>query len=219
MMTRVNSSLGAAVVPATRATTPGWRDPRLWIGVAIVAVSVVAGVRLVGSADDSVAVWAVTEDLGVGTAVEAEHVEARSVRFGDVDDLARYLPADQPLPADRSLVRGIGAGELLPAGALGAPGRSGVLQVPIRVPVDGVPASVEVGSRVDVYVSDETQTARAAVLLLGDVAVTSAPSSADSLGAGGHRQLVLGVPEGDDPALARLVAASAVGTLTVVGRG
>ena len=79
------------------------------------------------------------------------------MRFGDVDDLARYLPADQPLPADRSLVRGIGAGELLPAGALGSPGQSGVLQVPIRVPVDGVPASVEVGSRVDVYVSDETR--------------------------------------------------------------
>ena len=182
-------------------------------------MSVVAGVRLVGSADDSVTVWAVTEDLEAGTSVEAEHVEARSVRFADVDDLSRYLPADQPLPPDRSLVRGIGAGELLPAGALGTPGHSGVLQVPIRVPVDGVPASVEVGSRVDVYVSDDTEAARAAVLLLGDVAVTAAPSSADSLGAGGHRQLVLGVPEGDDQALARLVAASAVGTLTVIGRG
>ncbi|WP_299052203.1 hypothetical protein [uncultured Nocardioides sp.] len=38
---------------ATRARTPGWRDPRLWIGVLIVAVSVVVGVRLVSSADDS----------------------------------------------------------------------------------------------------------------------------------------------------------------------
>ena len=129
----------------------------MWVGVAIVAVSVVAGVRLVGSADDSVAIWAVTEDLGAGTSVEAEHVEARSVRFADVDDLARYLPADQPLPPDRSLVRGIGAGELLPAAALGSTGQSGVLQVPIRVPVDGVPASVDVGSRVDVYVSDDTR--------------------------------------------------------------
>ncbi len=195
----------------------------MWVGVSIVAVSVVAGVRLVGSADDSVAIWAVTEDLGAGTSVEAEHVEARSVRFADVDDLARYLPADQPLPPDRSLVRGIGAGELLPAAALGSTGQSGVLQVPIRVPVDGVPASVDVGSRVDVYVSDDTEAARAAVLLLGDVTVTAAPSSVDSLGSGGHRQLVLGVPQGEDPgdeqALARLVAASAGGTLTVVGRG
>ena len=37
---------------------PGWRDPRLWIGVAIVAVSVVVGSRLLAAADDSVAVWA-----------------------------------------------------------------------------------------------------------------------------------------------------------------
>ena len=103
--------------------------------------------------------------------------------------------------------------------ALGSPGQSGILQVPIRVPVDGVPTSIEVGSRVDVYVSDDTEAARAAVLLLGDVAVTAAPTSADSFGAGGHRQLVLGVPEGDDQALARLVAASVGGTLTVVGRG
>ena len=29
------------VVPAVRARTSGWRDPRLWIGIAIVAVSVV----------------------------------------------------------------------------------------------------------------------------------------------------------------------------------
>ena len=32
--------------PAVRASTPGWRDPRLWVGVAIVAVSVVGGARL-----------------------------------------------------------------------------------------------------------------------------------------------------------------------------
>ena len=43
---------------------PGWRDPRLWIGIAIVAVSVVAGARLLAAADDSVTVWAAAADLG-----------------------------------------------------------------------------------------------------------------------------------------------------------
>ena len=63
----------------------------MWIGIAIVAVSVVAGIRLVGAADDSVSVWAVTEDLGAGAVVEREQLEARSVRFADAADAGRYL--------------------------------------------------------------------------------------------------------------------------------
>jgi hypothetical protein len=218
-MSPVNSSLGiAGTPPATRAGTHGWRDPRMWIGIAIVAVSVVAGVRLVGGADDTISVWAVTEDLGAGGSVDPDMLEARAVRFADAADAARYLRVDEPLPAGRFLTRGVGAGELLPLAALGEAGRAGVVQVPIRVPVDGVPPSVVVGSHVDVYVSDDAEASRPAVLLLGDVAVTGAPGPSDELGATGDRQLVLGVPEDEDDALARLIAASAAGTLTVVGR-
>jgi len=190
----------------------------MWIGIAIVAVSVVAGIRLVGGADDSVSVWAVTEDLGAGAVVEREHLEARSVRFADTADAGRYLRTDEPLPAVRYLTRGIGAGELLPAAALGEAAASGLVQVPIRVPGDGVPPTVDVGSRVDVYVSDDAEARRPAVLLLGDVVVTAAPRAEDSLGSSGDRQLVLGVPEGEDDALTRVIAAAAAGTLTVVGR-
>lgn len=214
----MNSSLGMGVAPAIRTGTPGWRDPRLWIGVAIVAVSVVAGVRLVGAADDSVSVWAVSEDLGAGATVEPEQLEARSVRFADPAAAARYLRTDDPLPEVRYLTRGVGAGELLPAAALGAAEASGIVQVPIRVPTDGVPPSVDVGSRVDVYVSDDSEARRPAVLLLGDVVVTAAPGSSDELGSTGDRQLVLGVPEAEDDTLTRLIAAAAAGTLTVVGR-
>ena len=39
-------------------------DPRLWVGVAIVAVCVVAGARLLAAADDTVAVWAVAPTWG-----------------------------------------------------------------------------------------------------------------------------------------------------------
>ncbi|MBW6551905.1 hypothetical protein MMA91_24640, partial [Salmonella enterica] len=55
--------------PAVRASTPGWRDPRLWVGVAIVAVSVVGGARLLASADDTVAVYGVVTDMGAGDEV------------------------------------------------------------------------------------------------------------------------------------------------------
>jgi hypothetical protein len=178
----------------------------------------VAGVRLVGAADQTVPVWALTEDLGPGATLAPESVEMRAVRFGEEGDLARYLRADEPLPDGSHLVRGVGAGELLPAAAVGTAEQSGVVQVPIRVPADGVPPSIEVGSRVDVYVSDETAADRPAELLLGDVAVAAAPRAADTLGTTGNRQLVLSVAVGDR-AVTRLVAASAAGILTVVGRG
>src|SRR6478736_5540715 len=70
----VSRNLGSSRVhpstpTAVRATRPGWRDPRLWVGVLIVAVSVVAGARVLAAADDTVAVWAVAADAGPGAAL------------------------------------------------------------------------------------------------------------------------------------------------------
>jgi len=190
----------------------------MWIGIAIVAVSVVGGVRLVGGADESVSVWAVSEDVGAGTTLEPDQLVARRVRFVEEADAERYLRTEEALPSALYLTRGVGAGELLPAGALGSAEQSGVVQAPIRVAAEGVPPSITVGSRVDVYVSDDTEARRPADLVLSDVVVTAAPGRSDELGATGDRQLVLGVPEDEADALTRLIAASAAGTLTVVGR-
>jgi len=190
----------------------------MWIGIAIVAVSVVGGVRLVGGADDSVSVWAVSADAGAGTTLEPEQLVARRVRFVEDVDAGRYLRTDAELPAALYLTRAVGAGELLPAGALGDAQQTGLVQAPIRVAAEGVPPTIAVGSRVDIYVSDDTEARRPAVLLLADVAVTGAAGRSEELGAAGDRQLVLGVPEEDADALTRLIAASAAGTLTVVGR-
>jgi len=184
----------------------------------IVAVSVVGGVRLLGGADDSLSVWAVTEDVGAGATLDPAKLEIRRVRFVESTAADRYLLTTDELPAELYLTRGIGAGELLPGAALGSAEQTGVVQVPVSVQAGGVPPSVDVGSRVDVYVSDDTDARRPADRLLTDVVVTAAPGSSDELGASGERQLVLGVPEKDSDPLARLIAAAAAGTLTVVGR-
>ena len=51
---------GPADDPRRRAPgpRPGWRDPRLWVGVVLVTGSVVAGARLLAAADDMAPVWA-----------------------------------------------------------------------------------------------------------------------------------------------------------------
>jgi hypothetical protein len=203
-----------SVVPpaAARATRPGWRDPRLWVGVAIVAVSVVAGARLLGAADESVTVWAAADDLAAGADVTADDLEPRQVRFVDPSDLDRYYRADQVLPTDARLVRGVGDGELLPRAAVGTPDAGGVLQLPVAV--DLVPASVDAGSVVSVYVRDTTRCSDCAGAALESVTVVDAPA-ADELT--GVRQLVLAVEQGEADRWFELLATLETPVVTVVG--
>ena len=85
------------VPTATRHSRPGWRDPRILVGLAIVAASVIVGVKVLASADDSVGVWAVRKDLPAGTRVGAPEVQRVQIRFTSTGDADRYLPADSPL--------------------------------------------------------------------------------------------------------------------------
>lgn len=210
--------------PAARATTPGWRDPRLWVGLLIVAVSVVAGARLLAAADDTVAVWAVATDAGPGARLTEADLVAQRVRFADTADLDSYYRADDTLPGDLWLVRGIGAGELLPRTAVGADGQqAGTVELPVAVESDQVPAAVHAGSVVDVYLLGGAG-ARGSTgdggPILREATVVDAPSVDASFGsAGGRRQLVLAVPEDDAAAYFRAVSALDAPSLTVVRRG
>ncbi|HEX6150617.1 hypothetical protein [Nocardioides sp.] len=197
---------------AARATRPGWRDPRLWIGVALVAVSVVAGSRLLAAADDTVTVWAAAVDLAGGAQLSSGDLEARRVRFADATDLDRYYAADDPLPADARLVRGVGRGELLPRAAVGTSADADVLELPIAV--DLVPDSVGSGSVVNVYVRDSVRCPDCAGAALESVTVVDAPA-ADELT--GVRQLVLAVEPREAESWFALLATLETPVVTVVG--
>src|SRR4051812_20946015 len=212
MMGRVSRNLGSSVAPsslrqaastalrpsvpaAVRVSRPGWRDPRLWVGVLIVAVSVVAGARLLGSADDSVGVWAVSRDMGAGDTVGEDDLVVRRLRFVETGDLDHYFRADAAFPGELRLLRGVGAGELLPRAAVGPSGGSGLLQLPVAVDAEQVPPSVAAGSVVDVYVlpSGGGRCASRCAPVLTGVTVVSASSLDEGFAVSGRRQLVLGV--------------------------
>lgn len=202
----------ASVPPAVRTTTPGWRDPRLWIGVAIVAASVVIGSRVLASADDTVQVWAVADDVAPGAPLTEDDLVARRVRFADGEDLDRYVEVGAELPAELALSRALGAGELLPRSAIGAPDDGDTVTLSIAVPPLLVPTAIGPGSVVDVYVTgDVTDGAGAAgdeggtggggdgvpdpgIPVLDDVRVVAAPPAGESLSPGGERQVELAVP-------------------------
>jgi len=219
-----STTRATAVPPATRATTPGWRDPRLWIGVVLVTGSVVAGARILAGADDMTSVWAASSDLVAGQTLTADDLEATRVRFDEPADHDRYLGVDDELPAALTLTRPLAAGELVPAAALGEQAADDTVSLSIAVAPEHVPTDLVRGSRVDVWVvADRTVAQRrggaAAELVLGDVAVLDAPVVSDAFASATSRQLVLAVPEAEEEQLGEVLAAVGDDRVRVVGRG
>lgn len=224
------ASAGGGTPPDVPAALRGhrstWRDPRLWVGIVLVAGSVVLGARVLAAADDTVQVWAAAGDLGAGQRVEADDLVARRVRFADGDALSGYFTVDDPLPADLELTRSVGRGELLPRGAAGTPQQTGLVEVPIAVEPELVPPGIGPGDVVDVYVvapisADADGGSRPVPdgAALSAASVVDAPPPESSFGTSGKRQLVLAVPEADAPAFFALLAQYDAPSLTVVRRG
>lgn len=216
----VKMALGKSEIrPAVRSGSPGWRDPRLWTGVALMVCSVVVGAKVVGSADDSVAMWTLRAEMAPGDVVTPADLVTTRVRFEDAAEAQRYFTVDDTLPAQRHLVRPVGAGELLPRAGLGEadPDTS---RVSVSVPGSQLPPDVVAGSRVDLWVAPQSAGERGrAELAVRDVVVLEAPAaSAELVGAGGERQVVLAVPD-DGDVLADVLTASGTGRLMIVGRG
>jgi hypothetical protein len=215
-----------AITPAVRGVRPGWRDPRLWVGVVILAASVLLGTRLVASADDTVEVWATSSDMGPGEEVTAADLVAVRVHFEDADGLAGYYRVQADLPADLQLTRAVGAGELLPRTAVGSGTRSGLLELPISVDPEQVPGSVAEGSVVDVYVvsppsgvsGGATGASPGSGPAISAATVVDAPGVSTSFGSTGKRQLVLAVPDAEAAAFFALLARYDAAVLTVVRR-
>lgn len=212
------------VPAATRPGAPGWRDPRLWIGVVLVTGSVVAGARILSGADDMTPVWSASGDLVAGQVLTAADLRATQVRFGDDVDRDRYLEVDDELPAALTLTRPLAAGELVPAAALGEEPTDDTVAVSIAVSAEHVPTDLVRGSRVDVWVIADGSLAQrrvrsAAEPVLSDIVVLDAPVVTDAFASATSRQLVLAVPGTDEEALATLLAASGDDRVRVVGRG
>lgn len=213
---RADPAAPVAVPAATRATRSGWRDPRLWVGLLVVAVSVVAGARLLAAADDTVAVWAVAADAGPGAELDPADLVAHRVRFADDGDLAGYFAVDEELPSDLRLARGVGAGELLPRAALGGAGDpADSVELPVAVDAEQVPPAVRAGSVVDVFLLGSGRGA-----VLSGATVVDAPSIDATFGSvTGRRQLVLAVPAQEAAAFLEQLGRAREPTLTVVRRG
>ena len=182
--------------------------------------SVVAGARLLSTADDMTQVWAASSDLAAGQTITADDLRATRVRFDDGSDAQHYLGVDDELPTALTLTRPLTAGELVPTGALGEEADDDAVAVSVAVAAEHVPTDLVRGSRVDVWVIDDDRGSRAeAELVLEDVVVLDAPVVSDSFASATTRQLVLAVPQDDEESLGLVLAASGDDRVRVVGLG
>jgi len=134
---------------AARLRRPGWRDPRLLAGIALVAAAVALGAWAARSAQATVPVYATRAVLVPGTSVDAAALVVVDVRLPEIAS-GGYLSALEPLPEDVVALRTVGAGELVPQDAVGA--AADVALRPVAIPVRAAPSDAVVpGAVVDVW--------------------------------------------------------------------
>lgn len=186
----------------------------------IVAVCVLAGVRILAGADDTVPVWSVRVDRAAGEDLGPGDLQRVDLRFATPDLAQRYVSADDELPADAVLTREVAAGELLPRAALGSGPPEYLAELPVAVPADAVPASLRSGELVDVWVTPaEDSGDPRAVRILRQVRVVAVPRTGGAFGPSATRQVVVGVTEEDENQLSSAIAQLATGTPVLVRRG
>lgn len=181
---------------ASRVRGPRWKDPRLVVGLLLVLVSVAVGARVFATADRTTAVWAAARDLDAGTVLGPGDLVQKRVRL--LDSASRYVAGDQS-PVGYVLTRAVGTGELLPTGAILAPGEARDHRlVTIAVDRDRLPPDLHSGARVDVYVTAKGSGGGSdspAVLVVPAANVAEPPQTGGQLGAATAQvPVVLSVP-------------------------
>ncbi len=183
---------------ANRARVPGWRNARLLVGLVLVAGSVLLGARVLAAADDTVGVWALAHDLPAGVPVGEDDLVVRRVRFPDTATADAYLSSAQAPDSAARLGRAVSAGELLPRAALASQDSAELVEVPVSLVSEDLPATVALGSTVDVWVapgvSAVSERRPRAVRVLREVRVVAVPRAQQGLGPQTTRQVIVGVP-------------------------
>ena len=143
------------MVRSTRRDRGGARpDPRLVIGIALVAGSALGVWALVEALDDTTEVLVAAETLTPGSRIEPSGLRVESVRLGALAG-GYVLPADVP---DEGLVvvRTVRAGELVPIASVAEDDTAGLTTVVVqsRGPLAG---EVRPGALVDVWSAAELE--------------------------------------------------------------
>jgi hypothetical protein len=173
-----------AVSPVPRRLrTPSWFDLRLVVGVVLVLGSVLAGVLLVSSSDQTQRMWAVTHDVGAGVVLTSDDVRAVAIRLPAGH--AAYFDTGTDV-AGQTLTRQVGAGELLPRSAVGQTTASTTVTIPLSA---DVAPKIKAGQRITVWVS--TKACPSATVLADSAVQEVQDAQGAGFGSSGGEDVVL----------------------------
>lgn len=151
---------------AARLRRPTWRDPRLVLGLLLVAGSVALGTWAVADAGRTVAVYAAATTLTPGDPIGPQDLVAVDVRMGD--NLTLYYPVTGDPPQGLVALRTVGERELLARSAAGSADALDYRSIAIPV-LETLSSKVTEGSTVDLWLVPEPQAGSS------DAAVAAAP--------------------------------------------
>ena len=132
-----------------------WVDPRLAIGVVLIAASVIGVFSIVSVADASEQVLTARDSLAPGDRVYADDLVAAQVRMPGATDL--YLVASDVPDEGLIVTKSIASGELVPASAVGSAAALRLASIVVSVN-SALPASVKPGATVDLWAARLEQT-------------------------------------------------------------
>ncbi len=200
---------------AGRLRRPGWKDPRLLIGLLLMAVAIVGVASIVRAADHTVPHYAARDTLTPGTVLEPEDLVVTHVRVGGDG----YLSADaveESQPWGQVVTRVVGAGELVPASALAGPEAFDGRPIAV-ISTSPVAADVQKGSVVDVWVTSahsDSEAPQSRPIAEGLV-VADVERETNAFARGGHETVYVVVPRAD---LEEFLSSLAIaGEVSVVG--
>jgi hypothetical protein len=167
---------------AERARRPRWLDPKLFLGILLVLVSMALGARVIAMADQTVEVWALKDGVNLAPSVPLteDDLVAKRVRFTSQEDADRYVSARESIPEGARMVRAVGEGEFLPRNAWTDKPDEELEDTPIPVEPGLLPRSLRVGDRVDVYfvpANDDGFPPKKGMLGASDIIVVDVPNS------------------------------------------
>ena len=149
-MTLTSTAAAIGTPTAARLQRPSWRDPRLLIGLVLLLTSTAFGARVIASADHTEPVYAARGALPTGTSLTADVLQVARVKLTGTS--AGYLDARRPIPAGQVLIRGVGAGEIIPLTSIASADQ--MLSRPVDIPFEGtLPNGLATGGLVDVWAS------------------------------------------------------------------
>ncbi|PKQ25472.1 MAG: hypothetical protein CVT64_09720 [Actinobacteria bacterium HGW-Actinobacteria-4] len=203
----VNSSRGPI---AGRIKRPTWRDPKLLVGLALIAFSVVAVATVVQSADITSPYYSARHTLTPGTVLTESDVILTHVRVGT----GTYLSADADPPWGQVVTRVVGTGELIPASSLLDQAQFDARPVAVRTSLP-LGEAITRGSIVDVWLTLDTEDGPESSPIAQGLVVEQVDRAGGAFSVANSETVYVVVP--GDQVAAFLDAIASKGDISVVG--